>query len=45
MLKRKLTQDEIFLILANLVTVSGVWFLGRNSAEVFTVYALETLIP
>lgn len=42
--KRKLTQADIFLIVANLVPVYGVWFLGWDAVEVFIVYALETLI-
>jgi Family of unknown function (DUF6498) len=42
--KRKLTQGDILAILANLVPVYGVWALGWNAVEVFTVYALETLL-
>ena len=44
MFKRKLTQSDILLIVANLVPVYGVWFLGWNAVEAFIVYALETLI-
>lgn len=44
MLKRKLTQGDILLIVANLIPVYGVWFLGWSAVEVFIVYALETLI-
>jgi hypothetical protein len=42
--KHKLTQGDISLIIANLIPVYGVWFLGWNAVEVFTVYAMETLI-
>lgn len=44
MLKRKLTQPDIYLIVANLLPVYGVWALGWNAIEVFIVYAMETLI-
>lgn len=44
MLKRKLTQADIYLIVANLLPVYGVWVLGWNAIEVFIVYAMETLI-
>jgi hypothetical protein len=44
MFKRKLTQGDFYLIVANLVPVYGVWFLGWSAVEAFTVYALETLI-
>lgn len=44
MLKRKLTQTDIYLIVANLLPVYGVWVLGWNAIEVFIVYAMETLI-
>lgn len=44
MLKRKLTQPDIYLILANLLPVFGVWVLGWNAIEVFIVYTMETLI-
>jgi hypothetical protein len=44
MLNRKLTQGDILAILANLLPVYGVWALGWNAVEVFTVYALETLL-
>jgi hypothetical protein len=43
-LKRKLTRGDYFAILANLVPVFGVWFLGWSGTDVFIVYALETLI-
>lgn len=44
MYKRKLTLNDLFVIAANLLPVSGVWFLGWSATEVFIVYALETLI-
>lgn len=44
MFKRKLTQGDFYLIVANAVPVYGVWFLGWSAVEAFTVYALETLI-
>jgi hypothetical protein len=43
-LKRKLTRGDYFAIIANLVPVFGVWFLGWSGTDVFIVYALETLI-
>lgn len=44
MIKRKLTRDDIFIIISNLIPVFGVWFLGWSAVEAFTVYAMETLI-
>jgi Family of unknown function (DUF6498) len=44
MFKKKLTQGDIFLIIANLVPVYGVWFEGWSAVEAFIVYALETLL-
>lgn len=44
MFKKKLTQGDIFLIIANLVPVYGVWFEGWSAVEAFIVYALETMI-
>ena len=44
MLKRKLTQADIYLIVANLLPVYGAWVLDWNAIEVFIVYAMETLI-
>lgn len=44
MLKRKLTREDIILIVANLIPVYGVWFQGWNAVDAFIVYALETLI-
>lgn len=42
--KRKLTQGDIVLIIANLVPIYGVWFLNWSAVEAFIVYALETLM-
>jgi Family of unknown function (DUF6498) len=44
MLKRKLRRGDIFLIIANLLPVYGVAFLGWSAVDAFIVYALETLI-
>jgi hypothetical protein len=44
MIKRKLTEADWFLIVANLLPVYGVWFLGWSAREVFLVYCLETII-
>jgi len=44
MLKRKLTQSNLLLIIVNLIPVYGVWFEGWNAAQVFLVYCLETVI-
>lgn len=43
-LKRKMTQSDRVLIIANLFPVYGVWFLHWSSKEVFLVYCLETII-
>ena len=43
-IKRKLTRNEWFVIVSNLIPVYGVWFLGWSAVEVFIVYALETII-
>ena len=43
-LKRKLTQSDWILIIANLFPVYGVWFHQWNAKEVFLVYCLETII-
>ncbi len=42
--RRKLTREDYFIIVSNLVPVFGAWFLGWSAIEVFIVYALETLI-
>jgi len=42
--KRKLTREDIILIIANLVPVFGVWFAGWSATDAFIVYALETII-
>lgn len=44
MLRKKLTLPDWILIVANLIPVYGVWFLGWNPVEAFTVYAMETMI-
>jgi len=44
MYKRRFNRNELFLIVANLIPVYGVWFLGWNAKEAFIVYALETLL-
>jgi len=41
---KKLRRDDWLIIASNLVPVLGVWFLGWSAVEVFTVYAMETLI-
>ncbi len=43
-LSRKLTPEDYLVIVTNLVPVFGAWFLNWSAIEVFTVYALETLI-
>jgi len=42
--KRRLTKEDLILIIANLIPVYGVWFLGWNAVDAFIVYALETLL-
>ena len=42
--KRKLTQGDWSLLIANLLPVAGVWFLDWNPKEVFLVYCFETII-
>ena len=42
--KKKLTQGDWSLIIANLIPVMGVWFLNWSAKEVFVVYCLETII-
>jgi len=44
MIKRKLTEADWFLIIANLLPVYGVWFEGWNAKQIFLVYCLETII-
>lgn len=44
MLKRKYSPADLFTIAANLLPIVGVWFWGWSAVEVFTVYAMETLI-
>lgn len=42
--KRRLSEEDIILIAANLIPVYGVWFLDWGAVDAFIVYALETLI-
>jgi hypothetical protein len=44
MFKRKLTQGDYFLIVANMVPVIGAIFLNWDPKEIFIVYCLETII-
>src|SRR5215212_3074113 len=44
MLKRSFSQADIFLIVANMLPVYGVWFEAWNAKEVFMVYCMETVI-
>lgn len=44
MIKRKLTEADWFLVVANLLPVYGVWLEGWDAKEVFLVYCLETII-
>ena len=42
--KKRLTQGDWSLIIANLIPVIGVWFLKWSAKEDFLVYCLETII-
>lgn len=42
--QKPLDRNDWIIILSNLIPVYGVWFMGWSAVEVFTVYALETLI-
>ena len=42
--KKRLTQSDWSLIIANLIPVIGVWFLNWSAKDVFLVYCLETII-
>lgn len=42
--KRKLTNSDVFLIIANLLPLYGVWFEGWDPKQMFLVYCLETII-
>jgi hypothetical protein len=42
--KKRLTQSDWSLVIANLIPVIGVWFLNWSAKEVFLVYCLETII-
>ena len=44
MIKFSLTPSKILLIVLNLIPIYGVWFRGWDAAQVFLVYALETVI-
>ncbi len=44
MIKRKLNSGEIFLIIANLLPVYGVWFQNWSFTHIFLVYCMETII-
>ena len=44
MIKRKISGSDLLLIIANLIPVFGVWFLGWSPTEAFIVYAMETMI-
>lgn len=43
-LKKRLKRSDWYLIMANLVPVYGVWFLGWSAQEVFLVYCFESII-
>ena len=42
--KRKLTREDVIVIIANLIPVYGVWFESWSATDAFIVYALETII-
>lgn len=44
MIKRKFSEGDWFLVIANLLPVYGVWYLGWEAKQVFLVYCLETVI-
>jgi Family of unknown function (DUF6498) len=44
MLKRKLSVNDLLLIVVNLIPLYCVWFEGWNASQVFLVYCLETVI-
>jgi hypothetical protein len=44
MFKKKLRISDYIIILANLIPVYGVWFLGWSAREAFVIYAMETII-
>ena len=44
MLKRKFTYSDLFLLVANLLPLYGVWFEGWDPKQMFLVYCLETII-
>ena len=42
--KKRLTQGDWSLLIANIIPVIGVWFLDWSAKEVFLVYCFETII-
>ena len=42
--RKRLTQSDWLLIIANLLPVYGVWFLNWQAWEVFAVYSFETIL-
>jgi Family of unknown function (DUF6498) len=44
MIKKRLSKYDWLLVIANLIPVYGVWFLGWHPTEAFIVYATETMI-
>jgi hypothetical protein len=44
MFKRKLSVNDLLLIVVNLIPLYCVWFEGWNASQVFLVYCLETVI-
>ena len=44
MIKKRLSRYDWLLLIANLIPVYGVWFLGWHPTEAFIVYAMETMI-
>lgn len=43
-LKRNITITESIFIIANLIPLIGVWFLGWKPSEIFIIYCFESLI-
>ncbi|MBA2745669.1 MAG: hypothetical protein H0U44_05535 [Flavisolibacter sp.] len=44
MIKRKLSNGDLFLLIANILPVYGVWFQQWDPNQVFLVYCMETVI-
>lgn len=42
--KKRFTQGDWSLLIANLIPVMGVWFFGWSAKQVFLVYCFETII-